>query len=416
MKAGKKRITHWHVTVVLAALLLLTPKERAMAEGFLQRDGARLTLDGKEYRAIGANVPGLFSDYSGIGFHIGQTFGTAEAARQNSLTAILEAERHKIAFFRFWASGFWPKEMKLYFDKPAAYWKAMDDLFALCRQHHVRLVPSLFFNSGLWPLICEEDYSALADPGSKTYRAMRQYAKELVTRYKDDTNVLAWELTNEMFLAAEVNMEGRDAPGAGVMLGQWHKAKHVLQDSLTTATILRFYRDMTKFIKSLDPNHLITSGDAGPRTTSVSLRESFPRQVWTPDTLRQNLASLLMSQPEPLDVLSLHHYGSLNRHEEPENMGVATCLEGLRVRIRCAHAANTPIFVGELGNTKPTLQEDREGAYLRAAVDLLEREGASLAAIWAWYFPWQKENNMTAQSHPAVLKRVAEFNRKHSVR
>lgn len=395
-------------------ILLLPGAAKAMAEGFIQREGARLTLEGREYRAVGANVPGLFTDYAGIGFHIRETFGTVEAARQNSLTAIREAEKHWIAFFRFWASGFWPKEMQLYFEHPDQYWARMDELVALCRQHHVRLVPSLFFNGGLWPLICEEDYSAIADPASKTFQAMHQYARELVSRYRNDPNILAWELSNEMFLAADVNMEGREAPSPGVMLGDWFKAKHTLQDSLTTATILQFYREMTAYIKGLDPHHLVASGDAGPRSTSVSLRESFPQQVWTPDTLRQNLASLLWSQPEPLDLLSIHHYGSLTEHNVPENLGVATCLEALRCRVRCAHAALTPVFVGELGNSQPTLREDPEGRYLGAALDLLEAEGASLAAIWAWYFPWQKDHNVTAESHPALLERIAQFNRKYA--
>jgi hypothetical protein len=144
--------------LAVGLLTVFLMEGRTMAEGFIQRDGARLTLDGKEYRAIGVNVPGLFTDYAGIGFHIRETFGTAEAARQNSVTAILEAEKHQVAFFRFWASGFWPKEMQLYFEQPDQYWAGMDELMALCRQHRVRLVPSLFFNGGLWPLICEEDY------------------------------------------------------------------------------------------------------------------------------------------------------------------------------------------------------------------------------------------------------------------
>jgi len=244
---------------------------------------------------------------------------------------------------------------------------------------------------------------------------MHKYATELVSRYKDDTNILAWELGNEIFLAADLNMAGRDAPGPGVMLSPTTKTKLTVNDTLTTATILKFYREMTALIRQVDPNHLITSGDAGPRPTSVSLRENFPKAVWTQDTLRQNLASLLSSQPEPLDLISIHHYGSLTENDERENIGTASSLEALRCRIRCIHAARSPAFIGELGNTKPTLQDDREGEYVRAAIDVIEAEGASLAAIWVWHFPLQPIHNVTADSHPALLKRVAEFNAKHSV-
>jgi hypothetical protein len=383
-------------------------------DGFVRRDGAKLTLDGREYRAIGMNSPDLFASYAGIFYHLRECFGTEETARRHMVTAVEEAEKHRIAFLRFYASGFWPKDMKLYFDAPDKYWARMDELMALCRKHHVRLIPSIFFHIYLWPLICGEDFQAIADPKSKTYRAMHGYATELVSRYKHDTNILAWELSNEVFLAADVNMAGRDAPGSGAMLSPTAKAKLTMSDSLTTAMILNFYRDMTTFIQKIDPNHLVTSGDADPRTTSVSLRENFPTAVWTQDTLRQNLASLLTSQPEPLDLVSLHHYGSLTEHDERENMGAANSLEALRCRIRCIHAARSPVFVGELGNTKPTLRDDREAEYIRAAIDMIETEGASLTAIWAWYLRFDPIYD--AENHPALLRRVAEFNAKYSVR
>ncbi|MCC6731033.1 MAG: cellulase family glycosylhydrolase [Chthonomonadales bacterium] len=402
-------------SAALAAAAILAAASAAHgAPGFVTRDGARLMLDGREYRAIGVNAPGLFTDYAGIGLHLEETHGSARTARRSAEEAVRSAAKQRIAFIRFWATGFWPKDMRLYWDDPTTYWARMDEVFALCRRSGVRLVPSIFFNASMWPLLCEEDCSAIADPRSRTYAAMRRYAREIVSRYRDDTNVLAWEICNELCLAADVNSEGRDAPGPGVMDGPWHKSKWNAADSLTTADILRFYADMTAFIKSIDANHLVTSGDAGPRPTSVSLRESFPRQVWTRDTLRQNLASLLTQQPEPLDLLSIHHYGSLTESDAEENMGVPSSLEALRARVRCARAARVPIFVGELGNSRPTLAEDRQGRYVSAAIDLLEAEGGSLAAVWAWHFPWQKANNVTAESHPALMKRIAAFNASHA--
>jgi hypothetical protein len=228
--------------------------------------------------------------------------------------------------------------------------------------------------------------------------------------------VLAWELSNEIFLAADVNMAGRDAPGPTVHLTPATKTKLTLNDSLTTATILRFYGDMTEHIRRIDPNHLITSGDAGPRPTSVSLRENFPTAVWTQDTPRQHLASLLASQPEPLALVSLHHYGSLTREDPAENCGAASSLEALRRRIRCVHSAGSPVFIGELGNTQPSIREDREAGYVRAAIEVIEAEGASLAAVWAWHVRFRPEESVAAESHPALLKRIGEFNRRYNGR
>ena len=397
---------------LVGILLLLVSPEGQASDGFVRRDGTKLILGGGQYRAIGMNCPDLFVTYAGLFFHLQQCFGNEEVARRHMVTAVKEAEKHQISFLRFYASGFWPKDMKLYFDAPDQYWGRMDELVGLCRRHHVRLIPSIFFNGSLWPLICGEDYQAIADPKSKTYQGMHKYATELVSRYREDTNILAWELSNEMFLLADLNMAGRDSPGPGVMLIPTAKKRLTVNDSLTTATILKFYTDMTAHIRHIDANHLVTSGDAGPRTTSVSLREDFPKTVWVRDTLRQNLASLLTSQPEPLAPISIHHYGSLTRNEE-ENLGEANSLEALRCRIRCIHAAGSPVFIGELGNTEPTLRDDREARYVRAAIDTIDTEGASLTAIWAWYLRLDPIHD--AEAHPALLKRVAEFNAKYAM-
>ena len=42
------------------------------------------------------------------------------------------------------------------------------------------------------------------------------------------------------------------------------------------ADYLLLYREHTAFIKSLDPNHLVTSGDAQVRPECTSRRETFP--------------------------------------------------------------------------------------------------------------------------------------------
>lgn len=394
--------------------LLLLGTTAYGGDGFVRREGAKLVLNGHEYRAVGMNTPELFVSYAGIFFHLPEVYGTREAARQTMITAIEEAEKHQIAFLRFYASGYWPKDMRLYFEAPEQYWAAMDAVMAMCREHRVRVVPSLFFNCTLWPMICGEDYSAIADPESKTYRAMHQYATELVSRYKDDPTVLAWELSNEIFLTADVNQDGRPGPHPSSLLTPSLKTKLSIKDSLTTATIVAFYRDMAEHLHQLDPNHLVTSGDAGPRTTSSSLRETFPNSVWAQDTLRQYLASLLTSQPEPLDLISIHHYGSLIEREPEGTVAGLANLDLLREEARCLHAAQSPVFIGELGHTTPTLRDDPEAKYAVAAIDCLESEGVSLAAVWAWYLPFMPQYNVTATSHPALLTRIAQFNGKYA--
>ncbi|MHB9037814.1 MAG: cellulase family glycosylhydrolase [Armatimonadota bacterium] len=398
---------------ILAMIIVLVNGCVAIAGGFVKADGPILILDGKQYRAIGVNMPGLFSDYVGASLTVDEQYGSLEKSRQHVIDGVNDAQKSGIAFMRFWATGYWPRDMALYLKDPQAYWKGMDEVFAMCREKNIKLVPSIFFNHSLWPMVCDEDVSAIADPSSKAYQAMRKYAKELVTRYKDDTNILMWEITNEGFLGADVNMIDRDAPDKSAYLpdAKLIKTKWKQEDSLTTAMLQRFYKDMAAYIKSIDPNHLVTSGDGGVRETSVSLREGFPKQDFTLDTLRANLAGLLASQPEPLDVFSVHSYGPNEWLKLP---GALSPIEYARSAVRCVHAARAPIFVGELGNSSPSFKDDPSAKWTLSAVDALDKEGADLIAIWVWYFPHQPGNTFTSSTHPALVKRISELNAKYA--
>jgi hypothetical protein len=50
----------------------------------------------------------------------------------------------------------------------------------------------------------------------------------------------------------------------------------------------------------------------------------------------------------------------------------------------------------------------------RACIDAIERDGVPLAAIWVWHVPWQPDLTVSSATHPALIKRIADFNRKHA--
>ena len=93
------------------------------AEGgrFVHAEGAGLTRSGTPFRAIGFNQPDLFRSLLLDG----------EAGRKKSFTAIEDAGRSEVRFLRFSASGFWPREMKLYTEDPVAYWQRWMTCFAM---------------------------------------------------------------------------------------------------------------------------------------------------------------------------------------------------------------------------------------------------------------------------------------------
>ena len=397
--------------VLLAAVLGCAT---ALAGGFVEADGTGLTLDGKPYRAIGVNIPHLSQAYMGTWHHWKGIYGTRETMRQSIVDAVADAQQHNMAFVRFFASPGYPKgTAELYTKDKEAYWRQMDEVFDLCRKHGLRLVPSLGILK--WHADCNELMTAVSDANSKTYAATRQYVREFVTRYKNDPIVLMWELENEAFLKADVNMKGRRAPPRGVYAPGTTgiRETYAQEDSLRFETLVKLYKDMTAFIKDIDPNHLVTSGDSGVREESQCRRETFPKFKWRNDTVREHGANLVESQPKPLDVFSLHMYGNSAGKRKVANL---PHLDFLRMRVRAMHGAARPAFLGELGQRDPHFQADPEARWTRAAIDLLDQEGVALIALWAWHFPWQDKDynipNGTAQ--PLLMRRVAAFNRAHA--
>jgi hypothetical protein len=399
-----------------------TPVPRAgIAHGFVTRHGDKLFLNGKEFRAIGVNIPNLSQVYLGTWFHVRQIYGTPEQGRQAILDAVIDAEKSHAAFIRFFADPGYPVDTeKLYIRDHARYWQFMDQLFALCRQHHLRVVPSLGAVK-FWDAYCQEPAQAALDLNSKTSRMTRKYVTEFVTRYKDDPTVLMWELENESMLAADVDMKGQKLfppalfpPGSPPV-----RAVAQREDSLTWDMVLRLYRQEATLIKTLDPNHLVESGDAGVRVESASRRETFPNFKYRPDTWGEFLADSLASQPDPLDLYSFHWGGSDRPIGEIERTADKswkdkTFIEVYRQMIRAVHAAGKPVYIGEFSQLQPGFKDDPQAVWARAFIDMMEAEGGNLASVWVWHFPWQPDLTVSSATQPELVKRIAEFNRKYA--
>jgi hypothetical protein len=403
-------------TAVFAALgPTLLCLSAGAGEGYVTRQGSTLRLDGREYRAIGVNMPDLHQTYFGTWFHIEQIFGNPEKARQAIVDGIEDAGRSGLAFIRFFASPGYPRDQAMLYDRdPERYWALMDEVFTLCRRNGLKLVPSLGTIPGPY-LHFGEGGRAILDAQSKTSAWVQQYVREFVTRYRDDPTVLMWELVNEGMLHADVEMEGRKLLPAGVYPPGTTNVRALgsLDDSLNWVDYLRLYREHTAFIKSLDPNHLVTSGDAHVRPECSSRRETFPKFRFRPDTWREWLANNLASQPEPLDVFSFHCYGKDGIEAANVPWQGMTVLEQMRRLARCVHAAAAPVLIGELG-AAPNNQADPDGRWLCAAIDAMEEEQVSLMALWVWHFPWQPEYTMTSVTYPDVVQRARRFNREHA--
>jgi endo-1,4-beta-mannosidase len=171
-------------------------------------------------------------------------------------------------------------------------------------------------------------------------------------------------------LSSDVDMKDTKGLPTGCYPADWTREQKILtcEDSLTWDMWLRIYKEQTTFIKGIDPNHLVTSGDAGTRPECTSRRETFPDFKYRKDTLRESIANNLASQPELLDVFSYHVYGS---NADPD-----ATLNWMRWISRATHAAQVPVFIGELGQWEPTFDKDPQGKWTRQAIDVYDVPGS----------------------------------------
>ncbi len=404
--------------LTLAFLTVITPFAFATAgaaDPIVTRRGSRLFINETEYRAIGVNIPNLHQLYFGTWFHLKQFYQTPEQAREAAVAALDDAQRSGLAFVRFFAYPFYPREVALEYDQnPDRYWQQMDELIALCRQRQLKLIPCLGTIPGPY-LHMGESGRAILDPQSKTHQWVQQYVRQFVTRYKDDPTILMWELVNEGMLNADIEMAGRPLLPKGVYPPGTSSVRETgtLEDSLRWHDYHQLYRDQTAFIKSLDPQHLVTSGDAGVRPECTSRRETFPDFRFRTDTWREWLANNLASQPDPLDVLSFHTYGNTTPETSDVPWKGMSTIDQMQRVVRCVQAADAPVLIGELGKS-PTNASDPTGRWLCEFIDAMETENVSLMALWVWHFPHQPDMNMTGDTYPQVVQRAAEFNRRHA--
>ncbi|MBT3374485.1 MAG: cellulase family glycosylhydrolase [Lentisphaerae bacterium] len=286
----------------------------------------------------------------------------------------------------------------------------MDAVVAECRKRGLKLVPSLSL-IGTFTGYHGEPTQAILDPNSKGYQQTYQYVGEFVTRYQDDPTILMWEIHNELMLHADVNMAGKPV-NAGVFTdGQAPRVHQTIEDSLSYDQIVRIYKEMTAFIKCIDRNHLVTSGDACVRPECTSRRETFPDFKYRTDTLEEFIANNISSQPEPLDVYSLHMYdpNGVGAKGEVKQMGCANNMALYETLIAAMRETGRPVFIGEFGKNYQDGQ-DTDPHDVLDMMRMFDRSGVSLMGFWAWHFKWQHATyNATSASQPEIAKLAREL-------
>ena len=321
--------------VLLISSLLLTGRAisevRAADPSFVTRAGSQLLLDGQPYRFVGMNIYGANSDgWCGEDYTADQLRTALDGI--GSRNTVLRSWFFQTLAAAKGPDGAWTG---------ARDWTKFDQTLAIAAEKGVHVIVTLTdqwgecgdggdsgFKTKAWYLGGYDAPDPILAAKYDQWLSYRAWVVEIVTRYKDDPTILAWQLINEG--------EVKDSLNAGCPIGN-------PADPMDHGNILRdFAQDISGMIRGIDPNHLISLGTMGGGQCGT--------QDWQ--------YSLVHALPN-IDMCEYHDY----LHE----VMPGDQWNGLQVRIDQCAALDKPIFVGESGITPNTIPggtfEDRAELY-----------------------------------------------------
>ncbi|CAE6442833.1 unnamed protein product [Rhizoctonia solani] len=217
--------------------------ESRQSTSFVKTSGQQFTLDGRKFTVAGSNaywIPQLandndmtiaFKDLQKAGLTTLRTWGFNEVTSPSG------------TYYQIWNG----KTAKI--NTGADGLGRFDTVVAQAKAANIRLIVALTNNWNEYggmdvyvkQLLGKEEHD-LFYTDDTVKAAYRNYIREFVGRYKNEPTIMAWELANEP------RCKGKTEVTTG---------------TCTTKTITNWATEMSAYIKSIAPNHLVAVGDEG---------------------------------------------------------------------------------------------------------------------------------------------------------
>lgn len=351
-----------------------------------------LMKDGKPFRGIGVNYFSLFYDL---------LKNPEDTGYREGLKALSD---RGIPFVRFMGCGFWPSDNDLYFKDKEKYFGLMDKVIKAAEETKVGLIPSLFWCSSTAPDLVKEAVNQWGNPDSKTHAFMREYVKEMVTRYKSSPAIWAWEFGNEYPLSADLPNASEHRPAIVPELGTPSTRSSL--DELTHRMVRTALKGFAEEVRKLDPQRAIITGNSLPRGSAW---HQMAEGTWTSDSPKQFEEMILHDNPDPMNTLCIHVYG------EEERLGKKNFPheELLALIMNIAQKAKKPVFVGEFGAGADNGPDKEKEEFLKL-LSAIEKNKVPLSALWVYNFPGQDEvwNVSPGNRRAYQLDAISEANKR----
>ena len=339
-----------------------------------------LLLNGKAFRGIGVNYYDAFVRLLGDGKiqDVGAGFRVLAS--------------NQIPFVRFAADGYWPVDWGLYQTNRQEYFARMDKVVKLAESQGIGLIPSLFWHQPTISDLVGEPVDQWGNAASRTHAFMRNYVREVVTRYLGSPAIWAWEFGNEFNLPADLPNAAEHRPPVHPNLGT--ALSRSARDELTHAHIRTALTEFAREVRRHDPHRLIISGNAFPRPSAWHQEHE---RNWHRDAPEQWAEMLAADNPLPIGSLSGRLYSTND-------------LVAVSPAMALARQLGKPLMIGEFG--VPGAMTDLTQRQFSECLTALDANGVSLAALWVFDFEGQaKDWNVTAvNARHEQLHLIAEMN------
>ena len=164
--------------------------------------------------SLGANKFDLFLHYfGGINWRAGSE--RQHVSKEMAKKSIKDAKDVGIGYFRVsvtgWAPTEWgqPGDLDGWVNDPDNFWSLMDEMMDDLDESDVKIVPVFVWNYQSFPSMVgnETTRDLVVDRNSKSYEMLLKYTEEWIDRYKERDTVLFYEMTNEMNIVVDLDME-----------------------------------------------------------------------------------------------------------------------------------------------------------------------------------------------------------------
>ena len=354
------------ILVGSAAVLYLVASPNAATNGgndqFVRQRGGRFFVGRKPFRFVGANVALMYRDEdrarmpetlrqaAQAGIKVVRVWAFGEGG-PNDVRPIADFEdwpRHHS--FRF-APGQWNEDAFVHLDKVIAeaaknniyvqlcltnWWRDTGGVTQYLRWAGINDAADDSYKFGI-----NNEKAILFYTNPETRRLYREHIEKLATRrntitgvaYRDDPTIFGWELMNE----------------AQVITGRWAERR-------------AWFAEMSAYLKSLDPNHMIAPGAWGYRSSSE-------RREWLADHAIPTI-----------DYCDVHNYP---RDDHDSFVDSPKALkEFIENRAAAAFSIKKPLVLGEFGMGVEGYKGASQVEWYKAFFDGNARAGAAGAMFW----------------------------------